>query len=61
MDKALSLAIKGRAVPVDIINVNKTHCLSIYLRWLWYQDHHETPEALKSALGGAGILLMVYC
>lgn len=58
MDKVLSLAIKGRAVPVDIINVNKTHYfINMASGGFGTKITTETPEALKSALGGAAYFI----
>ncbi|OAT37275.1 lipid kinase YegS [Proteus myxofaciens] len=53
MENALSLAVKGRAVPIDVINVNKTHYfINMASGGFGTKITTQTPEALKSALGG---------
>lgn len=58
MENALNLAIKGRAVPIDIITVNKTHYfINMATGGFGTKITTETPEALKSALGGAAYFI----
>ncbi|MBI6218246.1 lipid kinase YegS [Proteus sp. DFP240708] len=58
MENALNLAIKGRAVPIDVIAVNKTHYfINMASGGFGTKITTETPEALKSALGGAAYFI----
>lgn len=58
MENALNLAVKGRAVPIDVINVNKTHYfINMASGGFGTKITTETPEALKSALGGAAYFI----
>lgn len=58
MENALNLAVKGRAVPIDVINVNKTHYfINMASGGFGTKITTETLEALKSALGGAAYFI----
>lgn len=58
MENALNLAVKGRAVPIDVIAVNKTHYfINMASGGFGTKITTETPEALKSALGGAAYFI----
>ncbi|OAT46427.1 diacylglycerol kinase catalytic domain-containing transcriptional regulator [Proteus hauseri ATCC 700826] len=58
MENALNLAIKGRAVPIDVINVNKTHYfINMASGGFGTKITTETPEKLKSSLGGVAYFL----
>lgn len=58
MENALNLAVKGRAVPIDVIAVNKTHYfINMATGGFGTKITTETPEALKSALGGAAYFI----
>ncbi|MEQ4986867.1 lipid kinase YegS [Proteus sp. fly-1089] len=58
MENALNLAVKGRAVPIDVISVNKTHYfINMASGGFGTKITTETPEALKSALGGAAYFI----
>ncbi|MBG3014094.1 lipid kinase YegS [Proteus faecis] len=58
MENALNLAVKGRAVPIDVINVNKTrYFINMASGGFGTKITTETPEALKSALGGAAYFI----
>ncbi|MBG6032355.1 lipid kinase YegS [Proteus hauseri] len=58
MENALNLAVKGRAIPIDVIAVNKTHYfINMASGGFGTKITTETPEALKSALGGAAYFI----
>lgn len=58
MGNALNLAVKGRAIPIDVIAVNKTHYfINMASGGFGTKITTETPEALKSALGGAAYFI----
>lgn len=58
MENALNLAVKGRAIPIDVITVNKTHYfINMASGGFGTKITTETPEALKSALGGAAYFI----
>lgn len=58
MDNALNLAVKGRAVPIDVINVNEDHYfINMASGGFGTKITTETPEALKSALGGVAYFI----
>lgn len=58
MENALNLAVKGRAIPIDVIAVNKTHYfINMASGGFGTKITTETPEALKTALGGAAYFI----
>lgn len=58
MENALNLAIKGRAVPIDVINVNKTHYfINMASGGFGTKITTQTPESLKSTLGGVAYFI----
>lgn len=58
IEAALSLALKGKAVAVDIIEVNNQYYfLNMATGGFGTRITTETPEALKSALGGAAYVI----
>lgn len=58
LDKALQLAIVGKAVPVDIARVNDETCfINMATGGFGTRITAETPEKLKSALGGVSYLI----
>lgn len=58
VEAALALAIKGRSVAIDIIRVNeKYYFLNMATGGFGTRITTETPEALKSALGGAAYVI----
>mgnify|MGYP004709908537 FL=1 len=58
LDKALQLAIVGKAVPVDIAEVNgKTCFINMATGGFGTRITTETPEKLKAALGGVSYIL----
>ena len=58
LDKALQLAIVGKAVPVDIVEVNDKTCfINMATGGFGTRITTETPEKLKSALGGVSYIL----
>lgn len=58
MDKALQLAIIGKAVPVDIAQVNDKTCfINMATGGFGTRITTETPEKLKAALGGVSYII----
>jgi len=58
LDKALQLAIVGKAVPVDIARVNDKTCfINMATGGFGTRITTETPEKLKAALGGVSYLI----
>lgn len=58
LDKALQLAIVGKAVPVDIAEVNGNTCfINMATGGFGTRITTETPEKLKAALGGVSYIL----
>lgn len=58
LDKALQLAIIGKAVPVDIVQVNDETCfINMATGGFGTRITTETPEKLKAALGGVSYLV----
>lgn len=58
MDKALQLAIIGKAVPVDIVQVNDHTCfINMATGGFGTRITTETPEKLKAALGGVSYII----
>ena len=58
MANALKLAIAGRDVPVDIAQVNRETCfINMATGGFGTRITTETPEKLKSALGGVSYLI----
>ncbi|MDR9888835.1 lipid kinase YegS [Pseudenterobacter timonensis] len=58
LDKALQLAIAGKAVAVDIARVNDETCfINMATGGFGTRITSETPEKLKAALGGVSYLL----
>lgn len=58
LDKALQLAIVGKAVPIDIAEVNgKTCFINMATGGFGTRITTETPEKLKSALGGVSYII----
>ncbi|UXY12593.1 lipid kinase YegS [Kosakonia sp. ML.JS2a] len=58
LDKALQLAIVGKAVPVDIARVNDKTCfINMATGGFGTRITSETPEKLKAALGGVSYLI----
>ncbi|MBW7983709.1 lipid kinase YegS [Enterobacillus tribolii] len=57
-DVALNLALHARAVPVDLVRVNRTHFfINMATGGFGTRITTETPEKLKAALGGASYFL----
>lgn len=58
LDKALQLAIVGKAVPIDIAEVNgKTCFINMATGGFGTRITTETPEKLKAALGGVSYII----
>ncbi|WP_313129299.1 lipid kinase YegS [Pseudescherichia vulneris] len=58
LDKALQLAIVGRAVPVDIARVNDQTCfINMATGGFGTRITTETPERMKAALGGVSYVI----
>lgn len=58
LDKALQLAIVGKAVPVDLAQVNDDTCfINMATGGFGTRITTETPEKLKAALGGVSYLI----
>lgn len=58
LDKALQLAIVGKAVPIDIAKVNNETCfINMATGGFGTRITSETPEKLKAALGGVSYLI----
>lgn len=58
LDKALQLAIVGKAVPVDMARVNDETCfINMATGGFGTRITAETPEKLKAALGGVSYLI----
>lgn len=58
LDKALQLAIVGKAVPIDIARVNDKTCfINMATGGFGTRITSETPEKLKAALGGVSYLI----
>ncbi|WLI77713.1 lipid kinase YegS [Kosakonia sp. H02] len=58
LDKALQLAIVGKAVPIDIAKVNDATCfINMATGGFGTRITSETPEKLKAALGGVSYLI----
>nr|WP_318381041.1 lipid kinase YegS [uncultured Enterobacter sp.] len=58
LDKALQLAIVGKAVPVDIAQVNDKTCfINMATGGFGTRITTETPEKLKAALGGVSYII----
>lgn len=58
LDKALQLAIVGKAAPVDIARVNEETCfINMATGGFGTRITTETPEKLKAALGGVSYLI----
>lgn len=58
LDKALQLAIAGKATPVDIARVNDETCfINMATGGFGTRITSETPEKLKAALGGVSYLI----
>lgn len=58
LEKALQLAIVGKAVPVDIARVNDKTCfINMATGGFGTRITTETPEKLKAALGGVSYLI----
>lgn len=58
LDKALQLAIIGKAVPIDIARVNDQTCfINMATGGFGTRITTETPERLKAALGGVSYVI----
>ncbi|WP_437887504.1 lipid kinase YegS [Phytobacter sp. V91] len=58
LSNALQLAIVGKAVPIDIVEVNNQTCfINMATGGFGTRITSETPEKLKAALGGVSYLL----
>ncbi|AKL11205.1 putative lipid kinase YegS [Phytobacter ursingii] len=58
LDKALQLAIVGKAVPIDIAEVNDKTCfINMATGGFGTRITTETPEKLKAALGGVSYII----
>ncbi|HBC7428024.1 TPA: lipid kinase YegS [Providencia rettgeri] len=58
IESALALSLKGKAVPIDIAQVNEQYYfLNMATGGFGTRITTETPEALKSALGGAAYVI----
>ncbi|KAA8998888.1 lipid kinase YegS [Affinibrenneria salicis] len=58
MEKALQLAVKGRAVPIDLACVNdERYFINVATGGFATRITTETPAKMKSALGGASYVL----
>jgi len=58
LDKALQLAIVGKAVPIDIARVNEKTCfINMATGGFGTRITSETPEKLKAALGSVSYLI----
>ena len=58
LDKALQLAIVGKAVPIDIARVNDQTCfINMATGGFGTRITTETPERLKAALGGVSYVI----
>ncbi|WP_272573202.1 lipid kinase YegS [Providencia sp. PROV259] len=58
IESALSLAVKGKAVSIDIAQVNEKYFfINMATGGFGTRITTETPEALKSALGGAAYVI----
>lgn len=58
LDKALQLAMVGRAFDIDLVEVNKTACfINMATGGFGTRITTETPEKLKAALGGVSYFI----
>lgn len=58
LDNALQLAIAGKAIPIDMVRVNrKQFFINMATGSFGTRITTETPEKLKAALGGVSYLL----
>ncbi|WP_082170638.1 lipid kinase YegS [Yersinia pekkanenii] len=58
IENALQLAVKGRAVSIDVAQVNGEHCfINMATGGFGTRITTETPEKLKAVLGGASYFI----
>lgn len=58
IDKALRLALQGRATPIDLVCVNRRHYfINMATGGFATRITSETPAKMKAALGGASYIL----
>ncbi|MEK0169484.1 MULTISPECIES: lipid kinase YegS [Pseudescherichia] len=58
LDKALQLAIVGKAVPIDVARVNNQTCfINMATGGFGTRITTETPERMKAALGGVSYVI----